>query len=331
MSKLIKRLYPDARVSGASAVDLKKAERALGVLFPDEYKDLFLQTNGAQFGEWTLYPVPTGQTFSLDIVRQNENRPAGLPDDLICIGENLTGDKLCYRIRKRFLQELVFRWNEQSGIAKYPSSSLGEFVDWHVSKRKTNQANRIGRFTVEGNELIVTDPYYGLEEGTDLQLILSNVKSGSWTAAVVYTEDDWVKQLLFLKGIKSEAANGTGRKNWSASTRHWPAFLIGQLIVRIKRWSLRQLFLPMIRLVSSHLVLSQRQVLETGCMMLTSSMMSRGKSSEYGSTSQRTNERLVDWKMNAIPNRKEEKSKEDVSQRGCLPFVFMQTIASVFD
>ncbi|WP_214769512.1 SMI1/KNR4 family protein [Exiguobacterium sp. s133] len=205
MSKLIKRLHPDARVSGVSAVDLKKAERALGVLFPDEYKDLFLQTNGAQFGEWTLYPVPTGQTFSLDIVRQNENRPAGLPDDLICIGENLTGDKLCYRIRKRFLQELVFRWNEQSGIAKYPSSSLGEFVDWHVSKRKTNQANRIGRFTVEGNELIVTDPYYGLEEGTDLQLILSNVKSGSWTAAVVYTEDDWVKQLLVFEGNKKRS------------------------------------------------------------------------------------------------------------------------------
>nr|WP_251135753.1 SMI1/KNR4 family protein [Exiguobacterium sp. s133] len=205
VSKLIKRLHPDARVSGVSAVDLKKAERALGVLFPDEYKDLFLQTNGAQFGEWTLYPVPTGQTFSLDIVRQNENRPAGLPDDLICIGENLTGDKLCYRIRKRFLQELVFRWNEQSGIAKYPSSSLGEFVDWHVSKRKTNQANRIGRFTVEGNELIVTDPYYGLEEGTDLQLILSNVKSGSWTAAVVYTEDDWVKQLLVFEGNKKRS------------------------------------------------------------------------------------------------------------------------------
>ncbi|WP_214851540.1 SMI1/KNR4 family protein [Exiguobacterium sp. s193] len=205
MSKLIKRLHPDARAPGVSAVDLKKAERALGVLFPGEYKDLFLQSNGAQFGEWTLYPVPTGQTFSLDIVRQNENRPAGLPDDLICIGENLNGDKLCYRIRKRFLQELVFRWNERSGIAKYPSSSLGEFVDWHVPKRKTNQAYRIGRFTVEGNELIVTDPYYGLEEDTDLQLILSNVKSGRWTAAIIYTEDEWVEQLLVFEGDKKRS------------------------------------------------------------------------------------------------------------------------------
>lgn len=205
MSKLIKRLHPDSKMPGVSAVDLKKAERALGVLFPDEYKDLFLQTNGAQFGEWTLYPVLTGQTVSLDIVRQNENRPAGLPGDLICIGENLTGDKLCYRIRKRFLQELVFRWNEQSGIAKYPSSSLGEFVDRHVPKRKTNQAYRIGRFTVEGNELIVTDPYYGLEEDTDLQLILSNVKSGSWTAAIIYTEDEWVKQLLAFEGDKKRS------------------------------------------------------------------------------------------------------------------------------
>nr|WP_251135160.1 SMI1/KNR4 family protein [Exiguobacterium sp. s127] len=196
VSKLIKRLHPDARVFGVSAVDLKKAERALGVIFPNKYKDLFLQTNGAQFGEWTLYPLPTKRTVSIDRVRHNEKRPAGLPDDLICIGENLTGDKLCYRIRKRFLQEPVFRWNEKTGIAKYPSSSLKEFIDWHVPKRKTNQAYRLGRFTVESNELIVTDPYYGLEEDTDSQLILSNVKSGSWTAATIYTEDEWVKQLL---------------------------------------------------------------------------------------------------------------------------------------
>ncbi|WP_026828565.1 SMI1/KNR4 family protein [Exiguobacterium artemiae] len=205
MSKLIKRLHPDSKMPGVSAVDLKKAEHALGVLFPDEYKDLFLQTNGAQFGEWTLCPIPTKRTVSIDLVRHNEKRPAGLADDLICIGENLTGDKLCYRIRKRFLQELVFRWNEKTGIAKYPSSSLEQFVDWHVPKRKTNQTYRIGRFMVEGNELIVTDPYYGLEEDTDLQLILSNVKSGSWTAAIIYTEDEWVKQLLVFEGDKKRS------------------------------------------------------------------------------------------------------------------------------
>jgi len=42
LSKLIKRLHPDSKMPGVSAVDLKKAGRALGVLFPDEYKDLFL-------------------------------------------------------------------------------------------------------------------------------------------------------------------------------------------------------------------------------------------------------------------------------------------------
>lgn len=205
MSKLIKHLHPDSKMPGASAVDLKKAERALGVLFPDEYKDLFLQTNGAQFGEWSLYPVASRKAVLQDIVRHNKKRPVGLPDDLICIGENLTGDKLCYRIRKRFLQELIFRWNEKTGIAKYPSSSLEQFVDWHVPKRKMNQAYRLGRFTVDSNELIVTDPYYGLEEDTDSQLILSNVKSGSWTAAIIYTEDEWVKQLLVFEGDKKRS------------------------------------------------------------------------------------------------------------------------------
>ncbi|WP_233494545.1 SMI1/KNR4 family protein [Exiguobacterium sp. RIT594] len=282
MSKLIKRLHPDSKMPGVSAVDLKKAERALGVLFPDEYKDLFLQTNGAQFGEWSLYPVPTRQAVLQDIVRQNEKRPAGLPGDLICIGENLTGDKLCYLIRKRFLQELVFRWNEKTGIAKYPSSSLEQFVDWHVPKRKTNQVHRLGRFTVESDELIVTDPYYGLEEGTDLQLILPNVKSGSWTAAIIYTEDEWVKQLLVFEGNKKRSGKWHRQNNQSAWTRHLSVFLMGQLIVSIKQWSSRQLFLSTTRPVSSHSVPSQRRVSETDCTRWTYSMMSRGKSSVYG-------------------------------------------------
>ena len=72
MSKLIKRLHPDSRVPGVSAVDLKKAERDLGILFPDEYKDLFLQTNGAQFGEWTLYPLPTKRTVSMNEGIENQ-------------------------------------------------------------------------------------------------------------------------------------------------------------------------------------------------------------------------------------------------------------------
>ena len=49
-------------------------------------------------------------------------------------------------------------------------------------------------------------------------------------------------------------------------------------------------FLPTIKPVSSHLVPSQRRVSETDCTMWTYSMMSRGKSSAYGSTSQMMNE-----------------------------------------
>ncbi|OAN15673.1 SMI1/KNR4 family protein [Exiguobacterium undae] len=72
MSKLIKRLHPDSKMPGVSAVELRKAERALGVLFPYEYKDLFLQTNGAQFGEWSLYPVPTRRTVSMNEGIENQ-------------------------------------------------------------------------------------------------------------------------------------------------------------------------------------------------------------------------------------------------------------------
>ncbi|MFC0025075.1 SMI1/KNR4 family protein [Neobacillus cucumis] len=78
-------------------------------MFPDEFKELFLETNGATFGDWTLFPIQTnGQSaLTIDITKQNcEFRPRNIPKEMICIGENIKGDKHCYRIRKRFMQEL---------------------------------------------------------------------------------------------------------------------------------------------------------------------------------------------------------------------------------
>jgi hypothetical protein len=204
MKKVINMINPSSKVAGVSLVELKKTEKALGAIFPDEYKELFLETNGANFGDWTLFPIQTNEqtALTIDIVKQNQNRPKNLPSDMICIGEKMSGDKLCYRIRKRFMQELIYTWNDKTGLGKYASLSLSEFIDWHVPKVNTNKPNKLGTFMVESGKLIVTDPYYKVDEEAELQIVLLNVKNGNWTASISYTPDEVVKNLFVFYGEK---------------------------------------------------------------------------------------------------------------------------------
>ncbi|WP_282035368.1 SMI1/KNR4 family protein [Metabacillus indicus] len=204
MKKVINMINPSSKVAGVSLVELKKTEKALGAIFPDEYKKLFLETNGAKFGDWTLFSIQTNEqtALTIDIVRQNKNRPQNLPSDMVCIGEKMSGDKLCYRIRKRFMQELIYTWNDKTGLGKYASLTLSEFIDMHVPKVNTNKPNKLGTFMVESGKLIVTDPYYKVDEETELQIVLLNVKNGKWTASISYTPDEVVKNLFVFYGEK---------------------------------------------------------------------------------------------------------------------------------
>jgi len=119
-------INPGSKVAGVSLLNLKKAEKALGAIFPEEYKELFLITNGAKFGDWNLFLIQSNEESSLvDILTFNRNnRPENLPDDMICIGENGIGDILCYRIRKRYMQELIFLWDHQTGSCDNKSSKI---------------------------------------------------------------------------------------------------------------------------------------------------------------------------------------------------------------
>lgn len=204
MKKVINMINPSSKVADVSLVELKKTEKALGAIFPDEYKELFLETNGAKFGDWTLFPIQTNEqtALTIDIVKQNQNRPKNLASDMVCIGEKVSGDKLCYRIRKRFMQELIYTWNDKTGLGKYASLSLSEFIDRHVPKVNTNKPNKLGTFMVESGKLIVTDPYYKVDEEAELQIVLLNVKNGNWTASISYTPDEVVKNLFVFYGEK---------------------------------------------------------------------------------------------------------------------------------
>lgn len=193
MKKVIDIIDSKSIKTGVSLVDLKKAEKQLGALFPDEFKDLYVETNGAEFGEWVL--------FSLIMIQNQSNRPENLPADMLCIGESKSGDKLCYRIRKRWMQEHVYRWTAKSGNIENKSSTLYEFIDWFVPKKNAGKSQAIGHFAVESGKLIVTDPCYSTED-TEMQVHLSNVKKGHWTAFISYTDDAVVETLTAYSAEK---------------------------------------------------------------------------------------------------------------------------------
>lgn len=59
MKKVINMIDSSSKVAEVSLLELKKKENELGAIFPDEYKELFLETNGSKFGDWILFPNPT--------------------------------------------------------------------------------------------------------------------------------------------------------------------------------------------------------------------------------------------------------------------------------
>ncbi|MFS0781227.1 SMI1/KNR4 family protein [Bacillus sp. 1P06AnD] len=176
----------------------------LGALFPEEYKELFLASNGVKFGDWTLFPIKTSEHCELGniVIRNKDDRPKDLPLDMICIGENLKGDKMCYRVRKRFMQEYIFIWNEKNGIKKYPSSSLSEIIDRNIPKAKKNKPVKVGTFLVESEKLIITDPGYRVDEEQEMQIIIENVKKGTWNSSISYSDEEVVDYLLAFHGDK---------------------------------------------------------------------------------------------------------------------------------
>jgi hypothetical protein len=204
MKRVIDMINQNSKVPGVTLLDLKRAEKVLGAIFPNEYKELFLETNGAKFGDWTLFPIQTNEQSSLtiDIVKQNlDNGLKNVPTDIIFIGEKMNGDKLCYRIRKRFMQEQIYLWNAKTGLSDCRALSLSTFIDWYVPKVNTNKPQTVGNFTVESGKLIVTDPAYQADED-ELQIILSNIKNGEWKAFISYTKEEVVESLSVFYGEK---------------------------------------------------------------------------------------------------------------------------------
>jgi hypothetical protein len=203
MKNLIELL--PTRKPGVDEIHIKAAEENLGALFPDEYKELIMLINNPEIGDWILYPIKDSLNLKKtwdDIVRQNlEQREEALSNDLIAIGENGTGDKLCFRVRKKVMQSQVYIWDHETTRARVVALSLKEFTEREATKNKSETIS-LGTFQVTSGKLIISDPCYGYDEENteDLQVLLKSAKRGDWSATVSYNEEEVVYQLVVFWG-----------------------------------------------------------------------------------------------------------------------------------
>ncbi len=120
------------RKLGVDESDIKAVEDKLGAVFPELYKELFKLVNNAEIGEWTLYPIKDNRNLKKtwdDIVRQNTQvREEYLSEDLIAIGDDGSGDKLCLKVNDGIMEDKIYLWYHEDGELEEYAPDLKEFI-----------------------------------------------------------------------------------------------------------------------------------------------------------------------------------------------------------
>ena len=124
-------LIPTRKI-GVDETDIKVTEDKLGAVFPEQYKELFKLVNNAEIGEWTLYPINDHRNPKKtwdDVVRQNtEVREDDLSKDLIAIGDDGSGDKLCFKVNNGRMENEIYIWYHEVVELEEYAPNLKEFI-----------------------------------------------------------------------------------------------------------------------------------------------------------------------------------------------------------
>lgn len=85
-----------------------------------------------EIGEWILYPIKDNRNVTKtwdDIVRQNiDMRDESIPENLIIIGDDGSGDKLCFKINNGKTDDKIYIWYHADDEMEEISPSLKEFI-----------------------------------------------------------------------------------------------------------------------------------------------------------------------------------------------------------
>ena len=120
------------RKPGVTDFDIKSAEEKLGAVFPEQYKELFRLVNNAEIGEWTLFSLKDQKNPKKtwdDVVRQNQDaKVEEMSGDLVAIGDDGTGDKLCLQVLNGRMQDKIYIWNHETTEIEEYTSNLKGFI-----------------------------------------------------------------------------------------------------------------------------------------------------------------------------------------------------------
>jgi cell wall assembly regulator SMI1 len=121
----------DTRKLGVDESGIKATEDKLSAVFPEQYRELFKLVNNAEIGEWILYPIKDHKNPKKtwdDVVRQNiEVREEEMSKDLIAIGDNGSGDKLCFKINNEIVGDEIYLWYHEDAEVEEYTPNLKEF------------------------------------------------------------------------------------------------------------------------------------------------------------------------------------------------------------
>jgi cell wall assembly regulator SMI1 len=120
------------RKIGVDELDIKATEVKIGAVFPKQYRELFKLVNNAEIGEWILYPIKDQRNLKKtwdDIVRQNtEVREESMPQNFIAIGDDGSGDKLCFKIINGIMGDEIYLWYHEEADLEVFAPNLKEFI-----------------------------------------------------------------------------------------------------------------------------------------------------------------------------------------------------------
>ncbi|MCM3006125.1 SMI1/KNR4 family protein [Priestia koreensis] len=118
--------------AGVDEFAIKEAEGELGAVFSAQLKELFKLVNNLGIGDWILYPIKGPSNLKKtwdDIVRQNtEIRADYMRKDLIAIGDNGSGDRLCVKVQDGLMGDEIYLWYHEDGELEEYAPNLGEFI-----------------------------------------------------------------------------------------------------------------------------------------------------------------------------------------------------------
>ncbi|MGG0740959.1 SMI1/KNR4 family protein [Niallia taxi] len=130
MNEIIARIM--TKKPGVGEMDISAAEEKLGAAFPVQFHQLYKLVNNAEIGEWLLFPIKDRKNVKKtwdDIVRQNiEARKEGLAEGWVVVGEDGTGDKLCLKTSNGLMEQEIYIWYHEDGVAEQIAPSLKELI-----------------------------------------------------------------------------------------------------------------------------------------------------------------------------------------------------------